>query len=432
MEEYIDIISHVLSEGDRKVNRTDEDTISAFNYNYSIDYESGFPLLTTKKMDTFRWDSMIYELEWYLSGKHHIRDLTRKTSLWDAWSDDNNNLPSAYGRFWRRYPVPANDAKLSGEDWISKDSPWVASETPIELLFDYENSENAVKELVDRVENSNVLNNLRVFFDKPREISKNGSDMISVPITLCTNSERETQNILEDVKENINPKSVELRKTYQTFDQLGFIVDALKGDNPHRSAKSRRLILQAWHPSNANVSSLPPCHFNCVFNVKQDRLNMNLIQRSGDVALGIPFNIAAYSILLNIVANQTGYKVGTFGHTIVDAHIYCGKKDKSQWYRDNIKELQDRLDSVTKKSEYEDIKKWIIDSSPEDKAEIDISNNVYGYDHIPGMIEQLSREPKSRPALSLSDDVAIHNFSEDMVNLRDYDSYSGMRFEVAE
>ena len=85
---------------------------------------------------------------------------------------------------------------------------------------------------------------------------------------------------------------------------------------------SRRMVLTAWDPRNAWGSSLPPCHLLSIFNVQQGRLNCHLTQRSGDIALGIPFNMACYSALTHYLAALTGLKPGIFSHAIVDAHIY--------------------------------------------------------------------------------------------------------------
>jgi len=101
------------------------------------------------------------------------------------------------------------------------------------------------------------------------------------------------------------------------IDQLGEVLNLLR-TNPN----SRRMVISAWEPGNALFSKLPPCHYTFAFNVQGDRLNCHLTQRSGDIAIGIPFNIAAYSLLTMAVAQETGFKPGFFSHTIVDAHIY--------------------------------------------------------------------------------------------------------------
>lgn len=107
-----------------------------------------------------------------------------------------------------------------------------------------------------------------------------------------------------------------------TFDQLRWLVDEIKS-NPN----SRRLVLTAWYPPNACVAKLPPCHLMAIFNVQDGKLNCHLTQRSGDFCLGIPYNLSSYSLLILLIAQETGLKPGIFAHTIVDAHIYLNHVD---------------------------------------------------------------------------------------------------------
>ncbi|MFC7215632.1 thymidylate synthase [Saliphagus sp. GCM10025334] len=352
MHQYLDLVDAVLSEGAYKPNRTGVDTISSFSQHYEIDLQRGYPLLTTKKMDGYRWNSMIHEMCWYLSGEEHIRDLREETKIWDAWADGEGQLDTAYGRFWRRYPIPEAESRLEGETWADAAPDTVASGGPA------------------------------------------GSQWVT----------READG-------------------RQTFDQLQYVIDQLS-DNPN----SRRLVVNAWHPANAAVSTLPPCHYSFVFNVQGDRLNCHLTQRSGDVALGIPFNIAAYALLTNVVAQQTGLEVGTFGHTIVDAHVYCGTGERGAWYADNLEALQTRLDDVDPRENrqgYADVREWLLEEAP-DEAE-----GEERYDHVPNLLRQCTREPLDRPQLKLAD-VTIDDLSADDVELVDYESHDGLRFAVAE
>ncbi|REL33663.1 thymidylate synthase [Rhodohalobacter sp. SW132] len=104
---------------------------------------------------------------------------------------------------------------------------------------------------------------------------------------------------------------------YDEYDQVQRAVDMLK-KNPN----SRRIVVSAWHPGLLDEMRLPPCHVMYIFNVSNGRLNCHLTQRSGDIALGIPFNLACYSALTMAIAAETNLKPGVFAHTIVDAHIY--------------------------------------------------------------------------------------------------------------
>ncbi len=105
-------------------------------------------------------------------------------------------------------------------------------------------------------------------------------------------------------------------------DQIGNIIKLLKTD-----PSSRRMVVTAWEPGNAMGSKLPPCHYTFAFNVQEDKLSCHLTQRSGDIALGIPFNLAAYALLTQILAQETGFELGFFSHTIVDAHVYVNHID---------------------------------------------------------------------------------------------------------
>ena len=234
MQQYLDLVKYVLENGERKVNRTGVVTISSFACFYKVDLSKGFPLLTTKKIF---FNSMLRELFWYLSGDEHIRGLRSHTKIWDAWADSEGHLETAYGRFWRRFPVPQKG--LEGENWGSK---WISTD----------------------------------------------------------------------------PETGE-----KVFDQIKYIIDSLHEIKKNPDSPSlRRLVVTAWHPANAAESRLPPCHYSFCFNVTNGRLNCHLTQRSADIALGVPFNLACYSLLTMMIAKEAGLIPGEFAHTLVDAHIY--------------------------------------------------------------------------------------------------------------
>lgn len=294
MKEYHDLVRLVINEGVKKTSRTGIDTISYFGAFYKVDLSKGFPLLTTKKME---WKSILYEVLWYIKGEEHIRNLRQHTKIWDAWADENGRLQTAYGRFWRRYPVPEINAHLDGEVFVDENNPFVKREINGQL----------------------------------------------------------------------------------TFDQLGWVINEIK-NNPH----SRRLVVNAWHPANATISKLPPCHYTFTFNVNDGKLNCHLTQRSGDIALGIPFNLAAYSLITQIIAQETNLNLGYFAHTIVDAHIY----------------LADR-------------------GTPNEK-----------YDHLEGLKLQITREPFPQPKLEIKK-KPIDELEFDDFNLIGYQHHPKIKFEVA-
>ncbi len=286
---YLDLVRRVLTTGTRKRNRTGTDTISSFAEHYRVDLAAGYPLLTTKRV---YFDSMLREVLWYLSGAPHIRELRRHTKIWDAWADEEGHLETAYGRFWRRFPVPEAGAALEGETWAGEGHPHVHREADGSL----------------------------------------------------------------------------------SFDQLGYVVDEIR-----RNPTSRRLVVTAWHPANAAVSKLPPCHFAWVLNVQEDaggvrRLHCHLTQRSADLALGVPFNLACYALLTQAIAQGAGLAVGTFAHTLIDCHVYV--------------------------------------------------------DHVEGLEEQLQREPFAAPRLEIApkglDDLRFED-----VRLVGYRHHDAIRFPVA-
>lgn len=288
MKPYLDLVRHVLEHGERKPSRTGVDTLSCFGAHYKVDLAQGFPLLTTKRM---YWKSMLRELLWYLSGEDHIRNLREYTRIWDAWADEEGNLDTAYGYFWRRFPSAKRIATPGNAVDAQGDAHW-----------------------------------------QVREV-----------------------------------------------DQIAYVLHKLRTE-----PTSRRMVVTAWEPGNATTSKLPPCHYTFTFNVQGDRLNCHLNQRSGDIALGIPFNLAAYSTLTMMIAQDVGLEPGIFSHFIVDAHIYTASQDGG-------------------------------------KAE---------YDHVPGLLEQLERAPRPLPTLKIArkplDDLRFEDFE-----LVGYDPHPLIDFMVA-
>jgi thymidylate synthase len=333
MQQYLDLVGDVLRTGRYKPNRTGVDTIATFSQHYEVALTEGFPLLTTKDLSGYRWNSLIHELVWYLSGEEHIRSLREETGIWDAWADEEGRLDTAYGRFWRRFPVPHKGEQLPGESWPDADHALVNADE-------------------------------------------------------------------------------------RTFDQIGYVLETL-AENPH----SRRMVVSAWHPANAAASTLPPCHYTFVVSVQGDRLNLHLTQRSGDVALGVPFNVAAYSLLAKAIAAETGFELGSFGHTIVDAHVYCGRGARGEWYGDRLADLRERVAGVETREDYLAVREWIEETAPAEEET--------GYDHVPGLLLQCSREPRERPTVEIADKPIEQLTAEDF-ELRGYDPAPGIEFAVAE
>ncbi len=110
----------------------------------------------------------------------------------------------------------------------------------------------------------------------------------------------------------------------RTIDQIATIVEGIK-----RNPDSRRHIVSAWNPADIGQMALPPCHCLFQFHVAEGRLSCQLYQRSADVFLGVPFNIASYALLTLMVAQVTGYEPGDFVHTLGDAHLYLNHLEQA-------------------------------------------------------------------------------------------------------
>lgn len=109
-----------------------------------------------------------------------------------------------------------------------------------------------------------------------------------------------------------------------TIDQIAQVIDQIK-----RTPHSRRLMVTAWNPADVEKMALPPCHCLFQFHVAEGRLSCQLYQRSADIFLGVPFNIASYALLTHMVAEVTGLGVGDFVHTLGDAHLYLNHLEQA-------------------------------------------------------------------------------------------------------
>jgi thymidylate synthase len=209
MQQYLDLLRHILDRGTPKGDRTGTGTRSIFGYQMRFDLAAGFPLVTTKKVHT---RSIIHELLWFLRGETNIRYLKENgVSIWDEWADENGELGPVYGYQWRSWPTPDG----------------------------------------------------------------------------------------------------------RKIDQISQVIEQIK-----RSPDSRRLIVSAWNVADVEHMALPPCHLLFQFYVADGRLSCQMYQRSADVFLGVPFNIASYALLTLMVAQVTDLAPGEFIHTFGDAHLY--------------------------------------------------------------------------------------------------------------
>lgn len=266
-EKYLQFARTVLTEGHSKHDRTNTGTHSIFGYQIHFDLQAGFPILTTKKVP---FGLIKSELLWFLKGDTNIRYLLQhKNHIWDEWAFENYVKSSDY-----RGPDMSDFAHRA-----LRDPEFAKAYQEQHQLF-------------------------------------------------C-------QRILDD--DDFAQQYGELGPIYghqwrawqtsrgETIDQLADVVEQIK-TNPD----SRRLIVSAWNPEDVPSMALPPCHTLFQFYVNDGKLSLQLYQRSADIFLGVPFNIASYALLTHLVAHQTGLQVGEFIHTFGDAHIYDNHIDQIQ------------------------------------------------------------------------------------------------------
>lgn len=217
MNNYLELMAHVLDNGTDKADRTGTGTRSVFGYQMRFDLREGFPAVTTKKL---HFKSIIHELLWFLKGSTNVGYLQENgVRIWNEWADEDGELGPIYGHQWRSWPRP---------------------------------------------------------------------DGTSV-------------------------------------DQLRAVVTSIK-ENPD----SRRHIVSAWNVSQIDQMALPPCHILFQFYVADGRLSCQLYQRSADIFLGVPFNIASYALLTQMIAQVCGLEPGDFVHTLGDAHLYQNHLDQAR------------------------------------------------------------------------------------------------------
>ncbi|MCJ1777480.1 thymidylate synthase [Mammaliicoccus sciuri] len=308
---YHDLCKRVLEEGENKDDRTGTGTISIFGHQMRFDLSDGFPLLTTKKVS---FKLIATELLWFIKGDTNIRYLLQyKNNIWNEWA-------------FKKW-IESND--YDGPD-----------------MTDF-----GRRSLVDDEFNEQYKAQLAIFKDK---ILNDDDFMIKYG---------DLGNVYgkqwRDWKDQDGKR----------FDQLKTLIENIK-QNPN----SRRHIISAWNPTEIDTMALPPCHTLFQFYVKDGKLSCQLYQRSADIFLGVPFNIASYSLLTHLIAKECGLEVGEFVHTFGDAHIYKNHIDaiNEQLSRDSYD--APKLNINTDKSlfdiEYEDLEIDGYESHPSIKAPI--------------------------------------------------------------
>jgi thymidylate synthase len=217
MQQYHQLLRHILENGAQKTDRTGTGTISCFGYQMRFNLQEGFPMVTTKKLHT---RSIIYELLWFLRGDTNIRYLTdHGVSIWNEWADAEGELGPVYGKQWR--------------SWEGADGT--------------------------------------------------------------------------------------------VTDQITQLISQIK-----KNPDSRRLIVSAWNVADLPRMALMPCHTIFQFYVADGKLSCQLYQRSADVFLGVPFNIASYALLTMMIAQVCGLEYGDFVHSFGDVHLYNNHIEQAQ------------------------------------------------------------------------------------------------------
>lgn len=265
MKQYLDLAHRVLSEGHEKSDRTGVGTKSLFGHQMRIDLNQGFPLLTTKRV-AFRLIKS--ELLWFLRGDTNIRYLLEHNNhIWDEWA-------------FERY---VNSQDYEGPD-MTNFGLRAVEDNDFNEVYQHE-----LKQFTDRVLND------KEFAEKYGELGQ---------VYGAQWRHWETND-------------------GKTIDQIAKVIKSLK-ENPD----SRRHIVSAWNPAEISSMALPPCHSLFQFYVQDGKLSCQLYQRSADLFLGVPFNIASYALLAHLIAREVGLEVGEFIHTFGDVHIYLNHMEQ--------------------------------------------------------------------------------------------------------
>ncbi|MDR0898760.1 MAG: thymidylate synthase [Lactobacillaceae bacterium] len=265
-EQYLNMAQRILDEGAVKGDRTGTGTLSMFGAQMRFDLSEGFPLLTTKKV---AFGLIKSELLWFLRGDNNIRFLLEHNNhIWDEWPFKKWIESDEYDG-----PDMTNFGLRSQQD-------------PEFAALYKEEKDKFVQRILEDDEFSEKYGTIGDVYGK-----------------------------LWRGWEDKNDEGV--------VDQINRLINDIE-----MTPDSRRLLLTAWNPETTPFAALPSCHVLSQFYVANGKLSLQLYQRSGDFFLGVPFNIASYSLLLQMVAAQTGLEVGDFVHTIGDAHIYSNHIDQ--------------------------------------------------------------------------------------------------------
>ncbi|MFC3038890.1 thymidylate synthase [Virgibacillus xinjiangensis] len=305
---YLDLCETILKDGTKKGDRTGTGTYSLFGYQMRFNLQEGFPLLTTKKVP-FRL--IASELLWFIKGDTNIRYLLENNNnIWNEWAFEN----------W------VNSEDYNGPDMT--DFGLRSQKDPEFQQVYQEQMEIFKKKVLTDDEFSDKYGDLGAVYGKQWRDWKTSAG--------------------------------------QSIDQLKQVIHSLK-NNPH----SRRHIVSAWNPEDVPSMALPPCHTLFQFYVADGRLSCQLYQRSGDVFLGVPFNIASYALLTSLIAHECGLETGEFILTLGDAHIYSN----------HVEQVKKQLSRETRK-----LPQLIINRDKESIFDFELSDfDIQGYQPHPSI-----------------------------------------------
>ena len=281
--QYLDLVLHILSRGAREPNGRNGATLSIFGHMMRFTLQDGsWPLLTTKRI---AWKTCAHELFWFLRGQTDNKILQEKgVHIWDANASrefldgrglqhyPEGQLGPIYGFQWRHWNGDSSNNESQGGSIYGTEVALVSQET--------------------------------VAHERPS----------GAPGCFATG---------ETTKESRRLFGIGESGEYQGIDQLADVIRQLQDPRPDGGRTSRRLLISAWNPEQIDQMALPPCHVIMQFSVRDNQyLSCALYQRSGDVGLGVPFNVASYSLLTHLLAHHCGLIADEFVHFLGNAHIY--------------------------------------------------------------------------------------------------------------